>query len=197
MSKMPIGMKDLFYAKLLTDVLDGATTYATPKRLAKAVSANLNPNGSITPFFADDGPSEVVTSQGLMELELGIDSLEKEIAAEIFGYRIDSNGVLLEGDSANQPYIALGWRSETTDGGYKYYWLYKGKIQPPSEELQTKGESVEIKSGSLNGSFIKRDSDGEKKATVHSNDTDIKPEVLVNWFTKVYEPDQPTTTPAA
>ncbi|MEI2341608.1 major tail protein [Priestia megaterium] len=193
--KMPIGMKDLFYSKLLEDVKGGLTTYAPPKSLAGAVSGNLNPNGSITPFFSDDGPTVVVTSQGLMELELGIDALEKEVAAEIFGWRIDSNGVLIEGDSSNPPYIALGWRSETSDGGYKYVWLYKGKIQPPSEEYQTKGESVEIKSGSLNASFIKRDSDGEKKVSVHSNDEDIKPEVIVDWFTKVYEPDQELATP--
>ena len=192
--KMPIGMKDLFYAKLLEDVKGGLTTYATPKSLAGAVTGNLNPNGSMTPFFSDDGPTVVVTSQGLLELELGIDALEKEVAAEIFGWRIDSNGVLLEGDSANQPYIALGWRSETTDGGYKYVWLYKGKIQPPSEEYQTKGESVEIKSGSLNASFIKRDSDGEKKASVHSNDEDAEPTVLLDWFKQVYEPDQEVAT---
>jgi phi13 family phage major tail protein len=193
--KMPIGMKDLFYATLLEDPKGGLTTYAPPKSLAGAVTGNLNPNGSITPFFSDDGPSVVVTSQGLLELELGIDALEKEVAAEIFGWRIDANGVLLEGDSANQPYLALGWRSETTDGGYKYVWLYKGKIQPPSEEYQTKGESVEIKSGSLNASFIKRDSDGEKKVSVHSNDSDVEPTVLVDWFKKVYEPDQAVTTP--
>lgn len=192
--KMPIGMKDLFYAKLLEDVKGGLTTYATPKSLAGAVTGNLNPNGSMTPFFSDDGPTVVVTSQGLLELELGIDALEKEVAAEIFGWRIDSNGVLLEGDSANQPYIALGWRSETTDGGYKYVWLYKGKIQPPSEEYQTKGESVEIKSGSLNASFIKRDSDGEKKVSVHSNDEDVEPTVLLDWFKQVYEPDQEVAT---
>lgn len=192
--KMPIGMKDLYYATLLEDIVGGLTTYATPKSLAGAVSGNLNPNGSITPFFSDDGPTVVVTSQGLMELELGIDSLEKEVAAEIFGWRIDSNGVLIEGDSANQPYIALGWRSETSDGGYKYIWLYKGKIQPPGEEYQTKGESVEIKSGSLNASFIKRDSDKEKKVSVHSNDEDVAPQVLVDWFTKVYEPDQEVAT---
>ncbi|MDC7762477.1 hypothetical protein POL82_03220 [Priestia aryabhattai] len=188
--KMPIGMKDLYYAPLLEDAAGEPTTYATPKLLAGAVTGNLNPNGSMTPFFSDDGPTVVVTSQGLLELELGIDSLEKEVAAEIFGWRIDANGVLIEGDSANQPYIALGWRSETTDGGYKYVWLYKGKIQPPTEEYQTKGESVEIKSGSLNASFIKRDSDGEKKVSVHSNDEDVKPTVLVDWFKKVYEPDQ-------
>ncbi|PAK50010.1 major tail protein [Priestia megaterium] len=193
--KMPIGMKDLFYSKLLEDVKGGLTTYATPKSLAGAVTGNLNPNGSMTPFFSDDGPTVVVTSQGLLELELGIDALEKEVAAEIFGWRIDSNGVLLEGDSANQPYIALGWRSETTDGGYKYVWLYKGKIQPPSEEYQTKGESVEIKSGSLNASFIKRDSDGEKKVSVHSNDEDAEPTVLLDWFKQVYEPDQTVPTP--
>jgi len=196
MAKMAIGLKDLYYAVLQTDVRDGATTYSAPKYLAGAISANLNPNGTSTTIYVNDAPSESITSQGLLEIELGIDALESEVAAEIFGYRVDNNGALLEGNSSNQPYIALMFRSETSDGGYKYYVLYKGKIQPPSEELQTKGESVEIKTGSLTGSFVSRASDGEKKVTVHSNDEKVKanPEILLNWFSEVYEPDT-TVTP--
>ncbi|MCM3536595.1 major tail protein [Priestia endophytica] len=187
--KMTVGLKDLYYAKLLTDVKDGTTTYAVPKRLAGAINANLNPNGTQTTVYVDDVPAESVSSQGLLEIELGIDALPKDVAAEVFGYRIDNNGVLAEGSSQSQPYIALAFRSETTDGGYKYVWLYKGKLQPPSEEFQTKGESVEIKTGTVSGQFVNRASDGEKKMSVHSNDTDIEPTVITEWFTKVYTPD--------
>lgn len=194
MKALPIGLKDLYYAKLLTDEQDGKTTYAPPKRLAGAINANLNPNATSTTIYVDDKPDETVTSQGLLEVELGIDTLEKVTAAEIFGYRIDNRGALMEGNSSNQPYIALGFRSETTDGGYKYYWLYKGKIEPPGEEFQTKGESVEIKTGSLKGSFISRKSDEEKKTTMHSNDPDADPEAILNWFKAVYEPDFTTPT---
>jgi phi13 family phage major tail protein len=194
MAKMPVGLKDLYYAILQTDVRGTGTTYATPKRLAGAITANMNPNSTQTTVYVDDAPSETVTSQGLLELELGIDELEKEVAAEVFGYEIDANGVLLESGSAKQPYLALGFRSETTDGGYKYYWLYKGKLQAPSEELQTKGESVEIKTGTVSGQFVNRTSDQQKKATVHSNDADLDGAVITDWFTKVYEP---VLTPSA
>jgi phi13 family phage major tail protein len=193
MSKMSIGLKDLYYAKMLTDVRGAETTYDAPKRLAGAITANMNPNATQTTVYVDDAPSETVTSQGLLELELGIDVLPKEVAADVFGYKIDNNGVLLEGGSHEQPYIALGFRSETTDGGYKYYWLYKGKLQAPSEELQTKGESVEIKTGTVSGSFVNRTSDNEKKVSVHSNDEDVTGSVITDWFKNVYQPDTAET----
>jgi phi13 family phage major tail protein len=197
--KMTVGFKNVYYALMLTDVRPngatlGSTTYATPKRLAGGISANLNPNSTTQTVYVDDVPSETVTSQGLSELELGIDYLEKAVAAEVFGMRIDSNGVLVEGQGTNPPYLALGYQAETTDSGYKYTWLYKGKLQVPAEEMQTKGESIEIKTGTVNGQFINRNSDGERKVSVHSNDADVAPEVLVDWFKNVYQPDY-TVTP--
>lgn len=197
--KMTVGFKDVHFALMLTDVRPdgataGSTTYETPERLAGGINANLNPNSSQTTIYVDDVPSETVTQQGLMELELGIDYLEKEKAAKVFGLRIDDNGVLVEGEKNNPPYLALGYRAKTLDGGYKYTWLYKGKLQVPAEEMQTAGESIEIKTGTVNGSFVARNSDGEKKVSVHSNDSDVTGTTIADWFTKVY---QPTFTPEA
>ena len=39
-----IGLRDIYYAKLLTDPVGGTATYEAPKRLAGAISANINHN---------------------------------------------------------------------------------------------------------------------------------------------------------
>jgi phi13 family phage major tail protein len=200
MGKMAVGLKDLHYAKLLTDVrptgtTPGSTTYDAPKRLAGAISANLNPNSTSQTIYVDDVPSETVSSQGLSELELGIDYLERDVAADVFGFQVDNRGGLVEGGDFTPPYIALGYRAKTSDGGYRYTWLYKGKLQVPQEEFQTQGESIEIKTGSISGSFINRNSDGQRKYSIHSNDEGVDPTVLLEWFDSVVEPDFTTVTP--
>ncbi|WP_427124757.1 major tail protein [Priestia megaterium] len=186
--KMTVGFKNIYYAIMQADPRGGKTTYGTPKRFAGAMQATLNPNPSSQTVYVDDVPVATVTSTGVLEMELGVDVITKEAAAELFAYRIDDNGVLLEAPRGKSPYIALGFESESIDGGSLMNWILKGKITVPSQEFQTKGESVEIKNQSVTGQFVNRLSDGEKKFSVHSNDEGINAAVIVDWFDKVYEP---------
>ncbi|MEH7679101.1 major tail protein [Priestia megaterium] len=186
--KMTVGFKNIYYALMQDDVRGGATTYGTPKRFAGAMQATLNQNPSSQTVYVDDVPVATVTSVGVLEMELGVDNITKEAAAELFAYRIDDNGVLLEATRGKSPYIALGFESESIDGGKLMNWIYKGKLTVPSQEFQTKGESVEIKSQSVTAQFVNRLSDGERKVSVHSNDEGINAEVILDWFEKVYVP---------
>ena len=67
-----IGLRDIYYAKLLTDPVGGTATYAEPKRLAGAISANINPNSSSATLFADDGPADTAATLGEISLELNV-----------------------------------------------------------------------------------------------------------------------------
>ena len=44
----------------------------------------------------------------------------------IFGNQIDDNGVLVRTASDRPPYFAVGFKSEKSDGAFRYVWLYKG-----------------------------------------------------------------------
>ncbi|MFE3978698.1 MULTISPECIES: major tail protein [unclassified Priestia] len=193
--KMTVGFKNIHFAVMQEDVRKGETTYGAPKYFAGAMQATLNPNASSQTVHVDDVPVATVTSTGVLEMELQVDSISKEAAAELFGYRIDANGVLLEATKNKSPYIALGFESESIDGGKLMNWMYKGKLTVPSQEFQTKGESVEIKNQSVTGQFVNRLSDGEKKVSVHSNDEGINQEVILDWFDEVYKPVETTVPP--
>lgn len=48
------------------------------------------------------------------------------IQEQIFGNQIDDNGVLVRTASDKPGYFAVGFKSEKSDGAFRYVWLYKG-----------------------------------------------------------------------
>ena len=54
-----IGLDKLYYAKITEDE-NGDETYATPKLLAKAISADLSVELNEATLYADDGVAELV-----------------------------------------------------------------------------------------------------------------------------------------
>ena len=61
----------------------------------------------------------------------------------IFGNAIDDNGVLVRTASDRPPYFAVGFKSEKSDGTFRYVWLFKVRAKPATETYATKeGTSV-------------------------------------------------------
>lgn len=176
-----IGLRDVYYAKLLTDPVDGTPTYETPKHIAGAISANVNPNSSSATLFADDGPSDTAATLGEISLELNMKDLDLATQAELLGHTLD-NGVLKKKGADVPPWVAVGFRTLKSNGSYRYYWLNKGKFATPEEDLQTKGDSIEFQTPTITGSFVKRDSDDEWQRQADSDDTESAT-AITKWFT--------------
>lgn len=176
-----IGLRDVYYAKLLTDPVDGTPTYEAPKHIAGAISANVNPNSSSATLFADDGPSDTAATLGEISLELNMKDLDLATQAELLGHTLD-NGVLKKKGADVPPWVAVGFRTLKSNGSYRYYWLNKGKFATPEEDLQTKGDSIEFQTPTITGSFVKRDSDDEWQRQADSDDTESAA-AITKWFT--------------
>ena len=91
-----IGLDKLYYATITENPDTGEETYAKPKPLAKAISAELSVEVAEAILYADDGPSEIVKEFKSGTLTLGIDDLGGEAAAALTGATVDSNGVLTQ-----------------------------------------------------------------------------------------------------
>lgn len=187
-------LENLVYAKQLTDTKQGAT-YGPVKSMAGSIEAKVNPNASTATYYADNKVKGVATSKGAFEIELGIDTLTKEVRTDVLGSEIDSNGVLLESPDDQAPYLAIGFSAESDNGGKDYYWFYKGKFEVPSDNFQTKTDKIEFQTGSIKGTFIPPDFHNKDKAVVNSKDADISAEVIEKWFDAVYMPNQVLATP--
>lgn len=178
-----IGLRDLYIAKI-TEGENGAETYGTPRRLAKAITAEMSVEVADGTLYADDGVDVIEKEFVKGEIKLGVNDIANEDMAELLGQAADTDGVIYgkEGDTA--PYFAVGFRAKKTGGKYKYVWLYKVKFSIPEESYETKGDSINFATPEITGEFIKRNMDDRWKADYVGLPTD---EVGSTWFAEVRE----------
>jgi phi13 family phage major tail protein len=182
-----IGLRNLVYAKLVTDPPygTGQATYETPKLIAGAISANINPNASNETLFADDGPFETAATIGQIEVELNVADLPLEVQAELLGHTYQ-NGILIRKAGDVPPWVAIGFKSLKSNGKYRYTWLAKGKFSIPEQNNETKGDKINFQTPKITGSFVKRECDDEWERHIDEDDQDVTPEMIQNWFNNPY-----------
>ena len=183
-----VGLKDLYYAKITESTAENATktTYDVPKRMAKAISADLTVEVAEGTLHADDGVDAVEREFSGGELTLNINDLENYVIADILGQEAGDDGVVYANAGDNAPYVAVGFRAKKPGGKYKYIWLYKVKFAIPNENYQTKGDSIEFHTPEITGTILQRPDDGNWKADYVALPTDS---VAAAWFTAVKEPN--------
>ena len=188
-----IGLDRLYYAKI-TESASGDETYSTPKVLAKAIQGDLSIELNEATLYADDAAAEIVKEFKSGKLTLGIDDIGPEVAEDLTGANIDDNGVLVStGEDTAMP-VAVGFRARKSNGKYKYFWLYKVKFGAPATNLQTKGDSINFQTPSIEGTIQRRNKVDKKgrhpwKVEANEDDTSIAATVISGWYTTVYEPD--------
>src|SRR5690625_1323670 len=181
-----IGLKDIYFAPILADDENG-TTYDEPIRIGRAMQANIQPQYNFADLRADDGVAETAEARGVTTVTVGVDDINKEGQAVIFGMEINSDGVLIDSQSDRPPYGALMFRSEKANGAYRYVVLYKGKFTPPEKEYETKQETPAFQTPTIEERILDRRSDGKRDAEVDEDDDDINESIIDNWFDKPYE----------
>lgn len=166
-----IGLKDLHYALMTADPLGGTPTYAVPVALAGAIMAGINPNTSSETLFADDGPNEVATTIGGIDLELNVVDLDLDTQAAFLGHTVTA-GVLKRKSTDIPPWLAIGFRTLKSNGKYRYTWLNKGKFSAPEQKHETKGDAINFQTPSIKGSFVRRDADEEWERHIDEDHVD-------------------------
>lgn len=182
-----IGLRDVHYALLTEDSAETKkATYEKPVHVVGAISANINPNTSSATLFADDGPYDAASTMGEITLELNLADIPDSVQAVWLGHTYQ-NGMLIKKSTDTPPWLALGYRSLKSNGAYRYVWLVKGKFAALEEEYGTKGDSIEFKTPTIQGAFVKRDADDvwELKA---DSDAEQPSSAISTWFTTLPEP---------
>lgn len=195
-----IGLDMLHYAKITEDA-EGNESYDTPKKLAKAMSADLSVELAEATLYADDGAAEIVKEFKSGTLSLGVDDIGAAVASDLTGATIDSNGVVVSTSEDGGDPVAIGFRAKKSNGKYKYFWLYRVKFGIPATALATKGDSITFNTPTIEGTVLRRNKlDGANKhpwkAEVTEGDTTVKAETINNWYKEVYEPDYTTASKA-
>lgn len=187
-----IGLRDLYFS-IITEDASGYETYGTPEKLAPAISVNLGLNYSEAPLYADDKVEDHIKEFSYGTISATVSALISEKAARLTGATVDNNGCLIDADDDEAPYVAIGFRSKTSKGKYRYVWLYRVKFSVPAEVFNTKGESIQFNNLTIEGKFYKRnkpDSRGKYpwRNSVTEGESAASATVISSWFTSVPEP---------
>ena len=148
-----IGLNNLWYSKL-TEAQDGTPSYDGAKSFGKAVSCNVSISNNSATLYADDALAESDTSFQNGTVTLGVDDDRETTFADVLGHEVDDSGKVTRNVNDVAPYVALGRiivKMVSNVRLYKVEILYKVKFSEPSQEENTKGESVEFATPSIEG----------------------------------------------
>ena len=147
-----IGLDNFLYAPLTEDN-DGTATYGTAKKPGKAISCSVSITNNSAKLFADDALAESDTSFQSGTVTMGIDRDDLTTQADLLGHTV-TNGAVVRNSNDIAPYVGFG-RIVTLmqDGAYKYKveFLNKVKFSEPSQDDNTKGESLEFGTVQIEG----------------------------------------------
>lgn len=193
-NKVKYNLKNVHAAKLTTEVVEGVTnyTYATPKAIPGAVSLSLDAEGESSPFYADGIVYFRTYANNGYSGDLEIALIPEWFRTEILKEILDSNGVLVEkADNTESVKFALLFEFDGDEHGIRHV-LYNCAAARPSIESQTKEETIEPRTETLNLTADPRE-DGLVKS--RTGDTTAKA-TYDGWYGAVYVPSlEPATEP--
>lgn len=142
---------------------EGEIAYGAGAVLAKAISANISIANNDIKLYADDSVAESITSFASGTITIGIDDLYDAAKVALLDY-IEGDTVdattgakELSVGTASPAYVGFGFYGKVVRNKVDYWraiWLKKVQFAEPSDELATKGESLELKTPSLDGTIM-------------------------------------------
>lgn len=188
-----IGLKDLYYAPITYGTGSDQEVYGTPVKLAKAISADIQITTGNSTLYADDGADIIIRDFQSGTITLGVADLGTANAAALLGAKVDAKGVLVSAAEDLSPAVAIGFSSRNADGNDRYFWLYRVTFAYPSQTFNTKGETIEFSTPTIEGTISRRNkadvyTNHPWKVEVNSGDTGVQASTITGWFSAVYEP---------
>ncbi len=184
-----VGLKNVVIAPLTEDT-DTSHTYGELQLVAGAIEATITPDNTDPDIqYADDIEFDVLYPDPELTFSTSMADVPLAIQEMIFGNQIDDNGVLVRTASDRLPYFAVGFKSEKSDGAFRYVWLYKVRAKPMTESYKTKeGKTITRQNGSVEWTAIKRTHDGRYQAVADEGQNGFDASKAATFLETVYEP---------
>lgn len=148
-----IGLTNIWYSPL-TEAADGTATYSGATNLGKAVSCSVSITNNEAKLYGDDALAESDTSFASGTITLGVTDDDDTVFAPLLGHTINASGEVISTGTDTAPDVGVGRIvTKMVNGAYKYkaQFLYKVKFGEPSSDEQTKGESIEFSTPTVEG----------------------------------------------
>ncbi len=177
------------YCLVMTDGTEG-TTYGPVKSFGKAMQLQLTPQVATGVLYGDGKKEEDMGKLTGITVTVDINKLYIETKAEIMGNEM-IDGVVIEKNGDEPPYIAFGFEVEQTGNTKEQTWLLKGRAQAANQSIQQSAENINFSTDSVTINFIPRDSDEQLRFYADTANSEYTKEQASSFFLA-----GPTTYPA-
>jgi phi13 family phage major tail protein len=157
-NKVTFGLEKVHIAFL--DDSGAAPAWGEPVHIPGAVSLSPEPQGEESTFYADNGPYFVYTNNNGYTAELVMALIPDEILAEMLGWEIDSNGMLVESTDGIPKEFALMGQIQG-DKKNRRFVFYRCKASRPGKEMTIRSEGVEPSQDTLSLTILPIEVDGK------------------------------------
>ena len=188
-ARSTVGLKNVVIAPLTKDDETGVT-YGDLQLMAGAIEAEINP-GNVEPDiqYADDVEYDVLNPDPELTVTMNMVDVPLAIQEMILGNQMDNNGVLIRSAGETPGYYALGFKSEKSDGKFRYVWLYKVRANPRTENYATKeGPTINRQTGQIEFTAIKRTYDARYQALADEGENGFTAAMGATFLESVYTP---------
>lgn len=148
-------------------------TYSEGFVVAKAINFTGTPNKNEVELYADDGVAETDRSVKDWGTSLGVDDLSLEMQAKLLGHTYvkatgdDDTGTpesIEVGTDDEPPFFGMGFYKRRKKNGvvsFTAIWLYKVQNSEPTENAETKGDTVNFQTATIEGKAYPVEVDGK------------------------------------
>ena len=184
-----IGLKNVVIAPLTTDTAEGHS-YGDLQLVAGAIEASVTPDNTDPDIlYADDVEFDTLYADPETSFKLKMADIPLAIQEMLFANTIDDNGVLIRTAQDKPPYFAVGFKSEKSNGKFRYVWLYTVRAKPLTENFATKeGNTINRQNPEIEFTAIKRTHDGRYQAVADEGEGGFDAEKAAAFLATVYEP---------
>lgn len=145
-----VGLRSLTYA-----IIDEAGAYGTPKSVGKAITSSVSANNADAKLYADDALAESDSSFISATVSVTVDDDRADVLSELLGHTYNvSNKEIVRNVNDVAPYVGLGRIIRKVVNNvpeWKVEVLQKVKFAEPSQEENTKADSVEFGTTAIEG----------------------------------------------
>ena len=184
-----VGLKNMVIAPLTVDT-EETLTYGDLQLVAGAIEATITPDNADPDIqYADDIEFDVLYPDPELTFTTKMADIPLAIQEMIFGNNIDDNGVLIRTSTDKPPYFAVGFKSEKSNGKFRFVWLYKVRAKPLTENYATKeGTTINRQTGEVEWTAIKRTHDSRYQAVADEGENGFTAESGATFLSSVYTP---------
>lgn len=182
-NKVQFNLKNVHYA-LQNDSEEGAISWGTPVHVPGAVTLALDPEGEITPFYADGIAYYRSIANNGYSGDLEMAKYPDQMLQDVWGYNlVETDNVIVENANVEPKPFALLFQIDG-DINNEFYCMYNvvGTRPGIGSTTNTDTKEPQTQSSSLTASPIE---DGRVMAKTTAT---TQESVKTNWFKKVYEP---------